>query len=78
MPNPDDKATARRRGMLALLGASAALPAAAQPGRDTPPGAARAGTVPPGMARKESAEERRAARYRETDHVRAFYLTNRY
>ncbi len=39
----------------------------------------RADALPPGMApRKEGEEEKRKPRYRETDHVRAFYQTNRY
>lgn len=58
-----------RRFLLAALGTAAAVPAAAQ----------RADSVPPEMARKESEQERRQTpRYRETEHVRAFYRTNRY
>jgi len=32
--------------------------------------------VPAGQARKESEAEKRAPRYRETAHVKAFYRTN--
>jgi hypothetical protein len=61
-----------RRGLLGAAGAAiglAATPAAAfrQDGST--------GGLPP---TKESEAEKRAPRYRETDHVRAFYRTNRY
>jgi len=59
---------AARRGLLGLLGAAAAAPAAAlNPNGDR-------GQLP---NRPETEAEKRKARYRETDHVRAFYRTNR-
>ncbi len=67
--NPDSKAQARR-GFLGTLGfAAVAAPAAAFEADGG------TGGLPP---RKETEAERRAPRYRETDHVRAFYRTNRY
>jgi hypothetical protein len=62
-------ATQRRgflRGLGLAAGAAAAGPAAAE----------RSDTVPAGQARKESEAEKRAPRYRETAHVKAFYRTN--
>ena len=60
-------ATVGRRG---VLGALAGLSAGA------------AALVAPGMVREAraqtSAEERKKARYQETEHVRRFYETNRY
>jgi hypothetical protein len=75
--DPHAAAPPRRRGLLAALGAAAAAaPAGAALAADEPH---RADTLPPGMApRKEGEEEKRKPRYRETDHVRAFYQTNRY
>ena len=64
----------QRRGFLRGLGLAAGAAAATA----TPAAAERSDAVPPGMARKESEAEKRAPRYRETDHVRAFYRTNRY
>jgi hypothetical protein len=32
----------------------------------------------PAVAKPESADERKKARYRETDHVKTYYKTNRY
>lgn len=71
-------AATARRGLLGALGAAAAAgTAAANSPRDTIP--ARAPVLPPGVApRRETEAEKRAPRYRETDHVRAFYQTNRY
>jgi len=69
------RAGPQRRGLLAALGTVAA-PAIATAATQSEPD--RADVVPPGMARKESEEEKRKPRYRETDHVRAFYRTNRY
>jgi hypothetical protein len=68
---------AGRRGLLGALGAATAGAALADAPRDPLP--ARAETLPPGVEpRKETEAEKRAPRYRETDHVRAFYQTNRY
>jgi hypothetical protein len=71
MRNRDEDRTARRR-FLGVAGAAAGL-------ATTPAAAFRAdgstGGLPPA---KESEAEKRAPRYRETDHVRAFYRTNRY
>ena len=79
MSERDENGAPKRRGFLKALGlaggaaaAAASVPAAAE---DSP---ARADTVPPGLVRKESPAERVAARYRETDHVKLFYATNRY
>ncbi len=70
---PNSAAPSRRRGFLRALGlatgAAAVAPAAAIQ-RD-----GGTGGLPP---QKEGEAEKRKARYRETDHVRAFYLTNRY
>jgi hypothetical protein len=41
-------------------------------------GAAAATGVQPAAAQQESANDRRKARYRETEHVKNFYRTNRY
>ncbi|MFC7477030.1 hypothetical protein ACFQS7_21875 [Dankookia sp. GCM10030260] len=65
----DDKAQARRRFLGGLGLAAVAAPAAAIE--------ADGGTG--GLApRKEGERARRTPRYRETDHVRDFYRTNRY
>ncbi len=61
----------QRRGFLRGLGLAAGAAAAA-----TPAAAERSDTVPAGQARKESEAEKRAPRYRETAHVKAFYRTN--
>lgn len=62
---------AARRRFLGLLGAAAGTAA-------TPAAAINAdgsrGSIP---SQPEGEDERRKARYRETDHVRAFYQTNR-
>ncbi len=65
----DGKPVAARRGMLGLLGAAAA----AAPAAAIDPNGNR-GDLP---NRPESEAEKRRPRYRETDHVRAFYRTNR-
>lgn len=57
-----------RRGFLKALGLGAGAAAA---------GVAADATTAPAMA-TESRNERTKARYKETDHVRAFYRTNRY
>jgi secreted PhoX family phosphatase len=65
---PDDKTLARRSFLKGFGGASTL--------------AAVAVTAPLAVATdanaQESRDERRKARYRETDHVKAFYRTNRY
>jgi hypothetical protein len=64
-----------RRGFLKALG----LAGAAAAGSATAAEPIRADAVPPGRARKENAEHRRAARYQaDSAHVQAFYRTNRY
>ncbi len=65
-----DKAfgAAARRRLLGLIGAAAATPAAAFNADGS------RGAIP---ARPESEAEKRAPRYRETEHVRDFYRTNR-
>ena len=60
-----DKTTVGRRDFLRAIGAGAAVAAAAPLA-----GEARADT--------ESNEEKRKARYKETDHVKAYYRVNRY
>ncbi|HEY0419812.1 MAG TPA: hypothetical protein VGC80_09865, partial [Acetobacteraceae bacterium] len=62
-----------RRGLLRALG----LGTAAAAGIGTA-AAQRADAVPSKDARKESETQRLAARYRESDHVKAFYRTNAY
>jgi hypothetical protein len=57
-----------RRGLLTLAGLAAATPAAAI----TADGSR--GGIP---AQPETEEEKRKPRYRETEHVRDFYRTNR-
>ena len=63
------KAQARRRFLGGLGLAAVAAPAAAFEADGS------TGGLPP---KKETEAEKRAPRYRETDHVRAFYRTNRY
>ena len=64
----DDKAQARRRFLGVALGlAAVAAPAAAFEADGS------TGGLPP---KKETEAEKRAARYRESDHVKAFYRTN--
>ncbi|MDI3306362.1 MAG: twin-arginine translocation signal domain-containing protein [Acetobacteraceae bacterium] len=65
---------AERRGFLRALGLAAGTAAAAA----APAAAQRSDTVPAGQARKENEGQRIAARYRESDHVKAYYRTNRY
>ncbi|SDC20917.1 hypothetical protein [Belnapia rosea] len=65
----DPPPTARRRFFGALGLAAVAAPAAAF---EVDGGT---GGLPPA---RESEAEKRKARYRETDHVRAYYRTNRY
>ena len=63
-----------RRGVLRALGLGSAAAAAGIGGA----AAQRADAVPAKDARKEGAAQRLAARYRESDHVKAFYRTNAY
>jgi len=63
----DDKSTVGRRDFLRALGAGA--------------GAGAAAAVPLATAAKadsENNDEKRKARYKETDHVKAYYRVNRY
>lgn len=63
------KTIANRRGFLRSLGASAAGASAAAVGITA--------SAPPAEA-AENAAERVKKRYRESDHVKAYYRTNRY
>lgn len=63
------KTVANRRGFLRSLGASAAGVSAAAVGITA--------SAPPAEA-AENAAERVKKRYRESDHVKAYYRTNRY
>ncbi|MFZ4407727.1 MAG: hypothetical protein ACOYOH_10315 [Paracraurococcus sp.] len=65
---------AERRGLLRALGLGTAAAAAAVGTAS----AQRADAVPSKDARKENEAQRLAARYRESDHVKAFYRTNAY
>jgi hypothetical protein len=69
-----DKTPTERRGFLRALGLGTATAAAAV----TSASAQRADAVPSKDARKENAQTRTAARYRETPDVKAFYRTNGY
>jgi hypothetical protein len=69
-----DPAATERRGFLRALGLGTAAAAAAA--HDA--AAQRADSVPAGEARKETAAQREATRYRVTDDVKAFYRTNGY
>jgi hypothetical protein len=61
-----DKATVGRREFLRVLGVGATAAAAATP------------LATPAKADTENNDEKRKARYKETDHVKAFYRVNRY
>lgn len=63
----EHKPTLGRREFLRTLGAGTAVAAAS---------AAPLATA--AVADSESADDRRKARYKETDHVKAFYKANRY
>ena len=63
--NKDDKGTVGRRGFFRLIGAGAAAGAIAPLAREA---AADSGT----------ADEKRKARYRESDEVKTYYRVNRY
>lgn len=74
MSDREDEKVAERRGFLKALGLAGGAAAAS------------AAVAPPAMAaqehasgqRKESEAEKVAARYRESEHVKAFYRSNRY
>jgi hypothetical protein len=62
----DDKQTVGRRDFLRALGAGAGAAAAAVP------------LATAAKADSENNDEKRKARYKETDHVKAYYRVNRY
>lgn len=62
----EDRPDTGRRGFLGALAGLSAGAAVVGAGAATP------------AAAQESADERRRARYQETEHVRRFYETNRY
>lgn len=64
-PRNDDKAVDRRGFLRSIGGASVA-------------GAAVAVSAAPPAEAAETDADRKKARYRETDHVKAYYRTNRY
>lgn len=71
MSDREDGKVAERRGFLKTLGlAGGAAAAAATPAMAAEERAPR--------QRKESEKDKLASRYRETEHVKAFYRTNRY
>jgi hypothetical protein len=61
-----DKPKVGRRDFLRALGAGAGIAAAA------------GSLAPSAQADSETREEKRKSRYRETEHVKAFYRVNRY
>lgn len=65
--NEQDKTKVGRRDFLRALGAGASVAAAAT-----------APLAPAAKADSESNDEKRKARYKETDHVKTFYRVNRY
>ncbi len=62
----DDVKSVDRRGFLKSIGGVSVASAAVVVGAPAPAAAA------------ESEDDKKKARYRETDHVKAFYRTNRY
>ena len=64
--NDKNKAGVARRDFLRALGAGAGVAAAAAP------------LATAAKADSENNDEKRKARYKETDHVKAFYRVNRY
>lgn len=66
-----DKTSVDRRSFLRAFGTSTAGAAAAA-------SAAAVGIAPTAAEASESKSERTKKRYRETDHVKSFYRTNRY
>ncbi len=73
MGNQNDSGATPRRRFLGTLGLGAGVTIAAPSAAFNVDGGT--GGLPPA---KESEAEKRKPRYRETDHVRAFYRTNRY
>jgi hypothetical protein len=69
--NDSDAERSGRRGWLRGLGVAGVV--AATPAAAIDPAGATAGQP----ARKEGEAEKRRARYRETDHIRSFYESNR-
>jgi hypothetical protein len=65
---PEKKPELGRRGFLKALGLGSGAAAVGVVGE---------AAVSPAQAR-ESTDDRKKARYRETDHVKAYYRTNRY
>jgi hypothetical protein len=65
--NRQDKSKVARRDFLRALGAGAGVAATAA-----------APLATPAHADTETNDEKRKARYRETDHVKAFYRVNRF
>ncbi len=63
---PDDKHKVGRRDFLRVLGAGAGVAAAT------------GAMTTSAQADNESNDEKRKARYRETEHVKTFYRVNRY
>ena len=63
---PDGKASVDRRKFLRALGAGAGVAATATPFATT------------AKADSENNDDKRKARYKETDHVKTFYRVNRY
>jgi anaerobic selenocysteine-containing dehydrogenase len=75
MDQRNELKVAERRGFLKALGLATGAAAAAAAAA---PAAAQTISTTPGRPAKEGEAERVKTRYRETDHVRAFYRTNRY
>jgi hypothetical protein len=65
MKEKDNKAAVARRDFLRVLGAGAAVTAAAPLATEA-------------RADSENNDEKRKARYQETDHVKTYYRVNRY
>lgn len=74
MSGTGDGQVTERRGLLRALGLGTAAATVALGGAE----AQRADAVPARDARKENEAQRLAARYRESDEVKAFYRTNAY
>jgi nitrous oxide reductase len=69
MAESDDAKRVDRRNFLRTIGAGAGASAVAATGVTVQSGAAEA---------RENAADRKKARYKETDHVKTYYRTNRY
>ena len=74
MNGTKDGQVAERRGLLRALSLGTAAAAASVGGA----AAQRADSIPAKDALKENEAQRKAARYRESEHVKAFYRTNAY